>query len=222
MFRIGEFSKMTKTTIKTLLYYDEAQLLKPQETDPFTGHRFYTTAQLLQLHRIQFILHGKEEEYFMNYTATLKDLPECIVYSKRMTIPSYDAYFEVLPALGQKMTEKYPDLQCAKPEYCFIVYLDGEYKEKDINVEYCEAVTEMKPDFDDIHFKKMASVPAVTVMHKGPYAGLANAYAFAFQWIEENGMLVADSPRESYIDGIWNKESEEDWLTELQIPIKKK
>ena len=269
MFRIGEFSKMTKTTIKTLRYYDEVQLLKPQEIDPFTGHRFYTTAQLLQLHRIQslrqaglsieeirhilsgkdavpllekrrgelmseltetqqqlsriqFILHGKEEEYFVNYTATLKDLPECIVYSKRMTIPSYDAYFEVLPALGQKMAEKYPDLQCAKPEYCFIIYLDGEYKEKDINVEYCEAVTEMKPDFDDIQFKKMASVPAVTVMHKGPYAGLSQAYAFAFQWIDENGMLVAESPRESYIDGIWNKESEEDWLTELQIPIKKR
>ena len=83
-----------------------------------------------QLSRIQFILHGKEEEYFMNYTATLKDLPECIVYSKRMTIPSYDAYFEVLPALGQNMTEKYPDLQCAKPEYCFIIYLDGEYRKR--------------------------------------------------------------------------------------------
>ena len=66
----------------------------------------------------------------MNYTATLKDLPECIVYAKRMTIPSYDAYFEVLPALGQKMTEKYPDLQCAKPEYCFIIYLDGEYRKR--------------------------------------------------------------------------------------------
>ena len=25
--------------------------------------------------------------------------------------------------------------------------------------------------------------------------------------------------RESYIDGIWNKESEEDWLTEIQLPI---
>jgi DNA-binding transcriptional MerR regulator len=227
MFRIGEFSKMTKTTIKTLRYYDEAQLLQLHRIQSLrqAGLSIEEIRQILkgtdavpllekrreellseltetqhQLSRIQFILHGKEEEYFMNYTATLKDLP----------------------ALGQKMAEKYPDLQCAKPEYCFIVYLDGEYKEKDINVEYCEAVTEMKPDFDDIHFKKMESVPAVTVMHKGPYAGLSQAYAFAFQWIEENGMIVADSPRESYIDGIWNKESEEDWLTELQIPIKKR
>jgi hypothetical protein len=30
---------------------------------------------------------------------------------------------------------------------------------------------------------------------------------------------VADAPRESYIDGIWNKDSEEEWLTEIQIPI---
>lgn len=53
MFRIGEFSKMSKTTIKALRYYDEAGLLKPEHTDPFTGYRFYTTRQLLILHQIQ-------------------------------------------------------------------------------------------------------------------------------------------------------------------------
>jgi DNA-binding transcriptional MerR regulator len=269
MFRIGEFSKMSKTTIKALRYYDEIGLLKPEQTDPFTSHRFYTTDQLLKLHRIQalrqvglsideiraiingqnvvsilekrkaelmaelneaehqlsrieFILKGKEEENFMSYVATVKELPECIVYSKRMTVPSYDAYFEILPALGQKVAEKYPDLKCIVPGYCFIIYLDGEYKEKDINVEYCEAINEMKPDFEGIHFKKMESVTAVSVMHKGPYQGLPQAYAYAFKWIEENGYAVAEAPRESYIDGIWNKEKEEDWLTELQVPIVKK
>jgi effector-binding domain-containing protein len=39
------------------------------------------------------------------------------------------------------------------------------------------------------------------------------------KWIEENGYQITESPRESYIDGIWNKENEEDWLTEIQIPI---
>ncbi|MCL1885148.1 MAG: MerR family transcriptional regulator, partial [Dehalococcoidia bacterium] len=53
MFRIGDFSKMSKTTIKTLHYYDETDLLKPEETDKFTGYRFYTTNQLEKLHRIQ-------------------------------------------------------------------------------------------------------------------------------------------------------------------------
>ena len=158
----------------------------------------------------------------MNYVVTVKDLPGCTVYSKQMTVPSYDAYFELVPELGARVTQKYPDLKCATPEYCFIVYLDGEYKEKNLSIEFCEAVDKLYPDFEDITFKEMAPVTVVSLLHTGSYAGLSEAYAYAFQWIEENGYVAADNPRESYIDGIWNKEREEDWLTELQIPIVRK
>lgn len=89
-------------------------------------------------------------------------------------------------------------------------------------MEFCEAAEEMKPDFDDIRFKKVDSATAVSVMHKGSYKGLSEAYTYAYKWIEENGYEAADSPRESYIDGVWNKEREKDWLTELRVPIKKK
>jgi len=266
MFRIGEFSKMSKTTIKTLRYYDETGLLKPDEIDKFTSYRYYTTCQLVRLHRIQafrqvglsideirLILSGHDAKIFlqrrkaelldelaegtsqlsriefilqgvnlMGYTATIKELPKCVVYSKKMTIPSYDAYFELIHAIGESVGKQYPDLKCAAPEYCFVVYLDGEHKEKNINVEFCEAVTQMWPDFDDIKFKEIESVSAVSVLHKGPYTELSQAYAYIFEWIEENGYIAADNPRESYIDGIWNKENEEDWLTELQIPIVRK
>jgi len=57
------------------------------------------------------------------------------------------------------------------------------------------------------------------VMHKGAYSELPKAYAYACKWIEENGYTIADLPRENYIDGIWNKESEAEWLTEIQVPI---
>ena len=42
------------------------------------------------------------------------------------------------------------------------------------------------------------------------------------KWIEENGYEIVDFARESYIDGCWNKSSEADWLTEIQVPVKKK
>ena len=35
------------------------------------------------------------------------------------------------------------------------------------------------------------------------------------------GYEIAEPIRERYIDGMWNKESEDEWLTEIQIPIKK-
>ena len=40
--------------------------------------------------------------------------------------------------------------------------------------------------------------------------------------MEESGYTPTENPRESYIGGIWNKEQEADWLTELQFPIQKK
>lgn len=52
MYRIGEFSKLTRTTIKTLRYYDEVGLLKPGAVDEWTGYRYYTTSQFYPLGRI--------------------------------------------------------------------------------------------------------------------------------------------------------------------------
>lgn len=259
---------MTKTTIKALRYYDEAGLLKPESVDEFTSYRFYTTDQLLKLHRInalrqiglsieeiksiqkgqdiksilekrrteleseltegqeqlsriEFILSGKEETSFMNYQAIIKELPECIVYYKRMTIPSYNSYFEVIPAIGELVQKANPDLKCTVPAYCFITYLDGEYKEKDFHIEFCEAVEKFGNEVEDIRFKKIKSVTAVSILHKGSYSSLMKAYAYVYKWIEQNGYTAIGFPRESYIDGIWNKDSEDDWLTEIQVPIKK-
>lgn len=39
------------------------------------------------------------------------------------------------------------------------------------------------------------------------------------KYAEENGYKTTGLARECYIDGIWNKESVEDWLTEIQRPI---
>ena len=48
MLKIGEFSKLTKTTIKALRYYDKLGLLKPAFTDSTTLYRYYTEEQILQ------------------------------------------------------------------------------------------------------------------------------------------------------------------------------
>ena len=52
MFRIGEFSRITRVTIDTLRHYDVLGLLKPAKVDPFTGYRYYSARQLMLLNRI--------------------------------------------------------------------------------------------------------------------------------------------------------------------------
>ena len=39
-------------------------------------------------------------------------------------------------------------------------------------------------------------------------------------YLKENHLEYSDLFRETYIDGRWNKENEEDYLTEIQVPLK--
>ena len=52
MIRIGDFSKLSRVSVKTLRFYDEMGLLKPIEVDRFTGYRYYEFDQLPRLYRI--------------------------------------------------------------------------------------------------------------------------------------------------------------------------
>jgi effector-binding domain-containing protein len=52
MIRIGDFSKLSRVSVKTLRFYDEMDLLKPVEVDRFTGYRYYEYSQLAHLNRI--------------------------------------------------------------------------------------------------------------------------------------------------------------------------
>jgi DNA-binding transcriptional MerR regulator len=52
MFKIGDFSKLSQVSVKTLRYYDELGLLKPVEVDRFTAYRYYSADQLPRLNRI--------------------------------------------------------------------------------------------------------------------------------------------------------------------------
>lgn len=52
MIKIGDFSKLSQVTVKTLHHYDQLGLLKPVEVDRFTGYRYYAVEQLPRLNRI--------------------------------------------------------------------------------------------------------------------------------------------------------------------------
>ena len=52
MIKIGFFSKLSQVPVKTLRYYDQIGLLKPDKIDAHTGYRYYSISQLRRLNRI--------------------------------------------------------------------------------------------------------------------------------------------------------------------------
>ena len=53
----------------------------------------------------------------------------------------------------------------------------------------------------------------------GPYERFYESFTEAFRYIEEQGYKVVGQHRTCYIDGVWNQEDPEKWLSVIQIPI---
>jgi DNA-binding transcriptional MerR regulator len=52
VFKIGDFSRLTRVSVRMLRHYDEIGLFKPAQVDRFTGYRYYTFEQLPRLNRL--------------------------------------------------------------------------------------------------------------------------------------------------------------------------
>lgn len=265
MYKIGEFSILSKTTVKTLRYYEKENLLIPAHIDRETGYRYYETSQLkdiskiislrqigmsikdikkvqegydiiellkirkkeiennlnlehIQLSKINYLLEGKN----MESKITFKKLPEGIAYYKEGVIKDYSELASFVLATGEECLKVNPNLKCTEPGYCYVNYLDGEYKENNIKIRYVETVQEKGLENNNIKFMELKPVNAVCIEHKGSYNNLRDSYNIILKYIEDNGYEITEFPRECYIDGCWNKENEDDYLTEIQVPVKRK
>ena len=70
LYKIGEFAKLTNIPVKTLRYYDEINLLKPEEIDLFSGYRYYSDKQKEDL---ELILALKEAGFSLEEIKRNKD-----------------------------------------------------------------------------------------------------------------------------------------------------
>lgn len=81
MFKIGEFSKIAKVSIRMLRHYDQISLLKPAYVDPINGYRSYLIDQLPRLNRILFL---KDLGFSLNEINELIDNKITIEEMKKM------------------------------------------------------------------------------------------------------------------------------------------
>ncbi|MBP3460285.1 MAG: MerR family transcriptional regulator [Lachnospiraceae bacterium] len=264
LYKIGVFAQMNHTTIKTLRFYEEQELLLPAFVDSENGYRYYTMDQMAVLHRIMalkqagftledirklnsdpdpadFLAKKKEEilskiagltmqlamidgymadsNEYLEAPVLIKRIPPVIAATMQKRIETYDALFDMMPVMGAEMERL--GCECALPEYCFTHYLETGYKDEQILIETCDAVTVKKEDTDLVKFKEFPEIQAACIYHKGSYNDFPHTYAAILKYIEKNGYEICGNIREKYIDGIWNKENESEWLSEIQIPVRK-
>ena len=149
----------------------------------------------------------------------IESLPEVIVASHREIISDYSALGMLCcTVIGPEMQRL--GCKCPTPGYCFTIEHQKEYSPTGIDIEYCEQVEEIGKNNNIIQFKKLPAVSkALCMKHYGPYERFYESFTEAFAYMEKQGYKISDHPRTCYIDGIWNQEDPEQWLSIIQIPI---
>ena len=150
---------------------------------------------------------------------SIESLPEVIVATHREVIPDYATLgLLCVNTIGPEMQRL--GCKCPPPGYCFTIEHNKEYSPSDIDIEYCEQVEEKGTDSSIIQFKQLDAVPkALCMKHVGPYERFYESFTEAFAYMEQHGYRIAGHPRTCYIDGAWNQEDPEKWLSIIQIPI---
>lgn len=270
MFKIDDFSKLTKVSIRMLRYYDEAGVLKPAYIDPITGYRQYAIEQIPLLNKIVFLRDAGfsvseiaaavtegEERLLERFEAKRKEIAASIhLEQQRMekltramrdigketlsmhynvsvkSVPGYQAFClrEVLPdyfaegALWQRMSEFVERHGIQADGVSFALYHDQDYREENVDVEVCAEVDRMGEDRDGFVYRQIEPVPLMAyTMVYGPFTRISGAYASFLQFLEQNGQYELLWPNRQIVHrGPWNEEDPEQYLTELQIPLKQK
>jgi effector-binding domain-containing protein len=271
LFKIGDFSKFTRISIRMLRHYDEIGILKPAKIDKFTNYRLYSVDQIPIVNKIQalkemgfslseiskliknnlnledllILLENRkreielqiksqeekllrvnstikfisEENYIMNYDITIKSIPKYRVICLRDTIPTYSDEGTLWKELCDFISKN--DIKISEP--CYAIYYDEGYKDSNVDVEITQCLignVNIK-ESERIKVRELERVEKMaSIFHKGPFKEMAKAYHALGVWMESNNYEWDGPSRAIYHKGPWSDEDSENFLTEIQAPIK--
>jgi effector-binding domain-containing protein len=170
-----------------------------------------------RLRRLEaWLEHITEEKNMDTYDVTIKKIDPQLVVCLRRIVPTYHSEGELWQELcGYLGTLK--GVQYAGP--AMTLFHDGEYREKDVDIELAMPLAAPIPEHGDIRVRILPGHDrAATVLHKGPFDTIHNAYRFMLGWIEKNHYQLAGPDRVLYLNFSENI-APQDILQEMQLPI---
>lgn len=169
--------------------------------------------------KLQFFIKERQKEKYNDFKIEIKEIPISYVAYIRSkgpcTIKEFTVRYCKLISLVEK--NKFHITKSAMAVYydsCF----DFEEKENnDYDIEVCIAVSEER-EIDGL-VRRFGGFKAVTAIHYGSYNNMLDTYKKMYKYIYENGYEICGEPIDNYLVDIINTSDEENYITELIIPI---
>jgi len=161
----------------------------------------------------------RREKITINYNVSIKSIPSYQVFSLRRVVPDY--YAEGL--LWKEMSAFADKHNIPISNNTFSIYHDPDYKETNVDIEICAPVARTGKDTNGFTYRNTEPVPIMAcTMVYGTFENIAGAYLGFASWLQEHSQYsMGEHSRQIVHRGPWNEESPDNYLTELQIPLKK-
>lgn len=251
MFTIGSFARLAGISPKQLRAYDALGLFRPVWVDPSSAYRYYSPAQLPELRRILalrqlgmpideitgLVRGGDLAAALDRRRAELerqRALAEERLRALHITVGETDVVVRPVAAEAVAMMHVADAIADAFYELEAYVRDLGRRAHRPPGAlptarEIFVPVTGSVPETDRIRYVRLPSGRVASVIHRGPYGGVAAARASLLRWVEAAGLSASGPMRTLYLQfGAepelrvppgWVVESDAEFVTELQLPV---
>lgn len=173
--------------------------------------------------KLQFCIKEskKEKSEEKEFKIEIKEIPTSYVAYLRSkgpcTIDEFTVRYCKLISLVEK--NNFHIIRNAMAIYYNNCIIDVEEREKvDYYIEVCIGVSEEREIYGLV--RRFGGFKAVTAVHYGSYDNMIEAYRKMNKYIYENGYEICGEPIDNYLVDIINTADEENYVTELIIPVK--
>ena len=234
MLKIGEFSKISRVSVRMLRHYDDIGLLKPVETDSFTGYRYYEVDQLPTVGRITSL---KDMGFKLADIIRILD-----IYDDRSAL---EAYFETrreeLEAISKETAYQMKLLDTAINRLRKEDDMSYNVSIKTIPERYAATVHMTIPHYEDegmvwqimteetahlnmadtehVKFRTLPAIKVASCTIKGSYDQMNDCYAAIIGWINENGFKCSGSMFNIYLVSPHETQNPDEFVTEVCYPV---
>jgi effector-binding domain-containing protein len=154
----------------------------------------------------------------MHYDVTVKQLIAQPILSMRLKTAAAElgatagkAYGELFGYLGRL------GVRPVGPP--FALYHDQEFREQDMDVEYCVPTERRVAGNDRMQGRELEPATVACALHSGSYDSIGAGYRALTEWMQTHGHESAGAPREAYLVGPGSASDPREWRTELMWPI---
>ena len=140
-----------------------------------------------------------------------------------------DFFDKELEEMWNKVNDSIEKHKIKKSVPCLMIYHTGWWnfaddekeEERYLDVEISEPVLKTFESNNEIRVYKLpAEEKMACVVHQGSFETIGSTFEAFFKWIRENNYAVNGPLREIYHKGDWAADNPDEYITELQVPVK--